>query len=305
MFGTAADTLENYRKYTEWVFREDIMGTLYVVGTPIGNMDDVTFRQLKVLESVDFIIAEDTRVTLKLLNRYEIKKTLVSYHGHSKKSCAEEIAERIMNGENAAIVTDAGMPCISDPGEELVKICALRNIDIKVVPGPSAVVSALAVSGLNTSRFSFEGFLSVNKKQRYDHLESVKNDTRTLIFYEAPHKLIASLEDFLKYFGDRKISLCRELTKIHEEVLRMSISEAIEYYKIQKPKGEYVLVIEGADEKDNVEKVSLDQAAEYAEQLIENGEKAVNACKIAAKETGYTKSQLYTIVCGKKNDEWR
>ena len=196
-------------------------GTLYVVGTPIGNMDDITLRQLKTLEDVDFIAAEDTRVTLKLLNRYDIKKQLISYHGHSTLNCAENIISRIKGGENAAVVTDAGMPCISDPGEELVRLCAESGINVKVVPGPSAVVSALAVSGLNTSRFAFEGFLSVNKKQRSDHLLSLKDETRTLIFYEAPHKLINTLNDFLKYFGDRRISLCRELTKVYEEVLRM------------------------------------------------------------------------------------
>ncbi len=280
-------------------------GILYVVGTPIGNLNDFSPRAVETLASVDFIAAEDTRVTLKLLNHFDIKKEMVSYFEHNKRQRGEIICKRILDGENCAIVTDAGMPAISDPGEDLVALCYELGIEVQSVPGPTAFATALAISGMPTGRFTFEGFLSVNKKQRYDHLESVKNDTRTLIFYEAPHKLIASLEDFLKYFGDRKISLCRELTKIHEEVLRMSISEAIKYYKIQKPKGEYVLVIEGADEKDNGQKVSLEQAAEYAEQLIENGEKAVNACKIAAKETGYTKSQLYSIVCGKKNDEWR
>ena len=185
------------------------MGTLFVVGTPIGNMEDVTFRQLETLKNVDFIAAEDTRVTLKLLSRYDIKKPLISYHGHSTKSCAEGIIQRISCGENGAIVTDAGMPCISDPGEELVRMCHEAGVPVKVVPGPSAVISALAVSGLITSRFSFEGFLSVNKKQRYEHLESVKNDTRTLVFYEAPHKLRNTLNDFLKYFGNRNIALCR------------------------------------------------------------------------------------------------
>ncbi|MGN1480902.1 16S rRNA (cytidine(1402)-2'-O)-methyltransferase [Porcipelethomonas sp.] len=271
------------------------MGTLYVVGTPIGNMEDVTFRQLKVLESVDFIAAEDTRVTLKLLNRYEIKKTLVSYHGHSTPECARNIADRIQNGENAAIVTDAGMPCISDPGEVLVKLCAERGIDVKVVPGPSAVISAIAVSGLMTSRFSFEGFLSVNKKQRYEHLESVKNDTGTLVFYEAPHKLLNTLNDFYKYFGDRKISLCRELTKIHEEVLRMTISEAIDYYNDKPPKGEYVLVIEGAPEPDHSE-ITIEQAENMVRSLIDEGIKPSEACKKIAKETDFTKSQLYSRI---------
>lgn len=272
------------------------MGTLYVVGTPIGNMDDITFRQLKTLEEVDFIAAEDTRVTLKLLNRYEIKKPLVSYHGHSTESCAENITARICNGENAAIVTDAGMPCISDPGEALVKMCAEHGIDVKVIPGPSAVVSALAVSGLNTSRFAFEGFLSVNKKQRYEHLESIQNETRTLIFYEAPHKLMNTLQDFLKYFGDRKISLCRELTKIHEEVLRMTVSEAIGYYQSRNPKGEYVLVVEGAQPKALSDEFTIESAALLAKQYVSEGEKLSDACKKAAKETGFSKSNIYSFI---------
>lgn len=277
------------------------MGTLYVVGTPIGNMEDVTFRQLETLKSVDFIIAEDTRVTLKLFNRYDIKKTLISYHRHSGENCALSIMERIRNGENAAIVTDAGMPCISDPGEELVKLCAENGVDVKVVPGPSAVISALAISGLSTSRFSFEGFLSVNKKQRYKHLESIKNDTRTLIFYEAPHKLRNTLEDFLKYFGDRKISLCRELTKVYEEVLRMTISEAITYYESRNPKGEYVLVIEGAEEEKTLEDLTLEQAVKMAESLIDEGVKPSEACKRIAKETNFSKSSLYSAVVNKED----
>ncbi len=277
------------------------MGTLFVVGTPIGNMDDITFRQLETLKNVDFIAAEDTRVTLKLLNRYDIKKTLISYNGHNSGNTAESIVDRIENGENAAIVTDAGMPCISDPGEILVKICANRGIDIKVVPGPSAVISAVAVSGLNTARFSFEGFLSVNKKQRYDHLESVKNDTRTLIFYEAPHKLRNTLEDFLKYFGDRKISLCRELTKVYEEVLRMTISQAISYYESKNPKGEYVLVVEGAEEKRTMEELTLEQAVEVVKSLIDDGMKSSDACKKIAKETEFSKSTLYAELLKKED----
>lgn len=279
------------------------MGTLFVVGTPIGNMDDITFRQLKTLEEVDFIIAEDTRVTVKLLNRYEIKKPLVSYHGHSPESCAVSIAVRLQNGENAAIVTDAGMPCISDPGEILVRICAEQGIDVKVVPGPSAVISALAISALNTSRFAFEGFLSVNKKQRFDHLESIKDETRTLIFYEAPHKLMNTLQDFLKYFGERKISLCRELTKIHEEVLRMTISEAIEYYQIKNPKGEFVLVIEGAAPKDISEDFTIEMAASLAKKFVEEGMKLSEACKKSAKETGFTKSNIYSYIINEDQEE--
>ncbi len=275
------------------------MGTLFVVGTPIGNMEDITIRQLETLKNVDFIAAEDTRVTLKLLNRYNIKKSLVSYHGHSSTACAENIADRIENGENAAIVTDAGMPCISDPGEILVRICSQRGIDIKVVPGPSAVISAIAVSGLNTSRFSFEGFLSVTKKQRYEHLESIKNDKRTLVFYEAPHKLRNTLEDLLKYLGDRNISLCRELTKIYEEVLRMTISEAIDYYETKNPKGEYVLVIEGAPEG-AADNITIEHAAEMAEALVNEGLKPSEACKKIAGETDFSKSELYSCLINKQ-----
>lgn len=268
-------------------------GTLYVVGTPIGNMEDITIRALHTLESVDFIAAEDTRVTLKLLNRYEIKKTLVSYHEHSTGSCTDGIIRKLLDGQNCAIVTDAGMPCISDPGEPLIKMCYEHDIPIKVVPGPSAVVSALAISGLNTSRFSFEGFLSVTKKQRTEHLEHAKTKTETMIFYEAPHKLIATLEDMLKYFGNRKISLCRELTKIYEEVLRMTISEAIEYYSTKTPKGEFVLVVEGAEDI-KIENISIETAIAQVKKLIENGEKPVDACKAIAKETGFRKSELYS-----------
>lgn len=278
------------------------MGTLYVVGTPIGNMDDVTVRQLETLKAVDFIAAEDTRVTLKLLNRYDIKKPLVSYHGHSTESTAESIAARIQGGDDCAVVTDAGMPCISDPGEVLVRLCAQRGIDVKVVPGPSAVVSALAISGLDTSRFAFEGFLSVNKKQRYDRLESIKNETRTLIFYEAPHKLLNTLQDFLKYFGNRKISLCRELTKIHEEVLRMTVSQALEYYSEKNPKGEYVLVIEGAAPETLSQNFTIEAAADLAAEYLENGMKLSEACRKAAKETGFQKSQIYSLMINREDE---
>ena len=220
-------------------------------------------------------------------------------HRHSGENCALSIMERIKNGENAAIVTDAGMPCISDPGEDLVKICAENEVDVKVVPGPSAVISALAVSGLSTSRFSVEGFLSVNKKQRYEHLENIQNDTRTLIFYEAPHKLRNTLKDFLKYFGDRKISLCRELTKVYEEILRMTVSEAIFYYESHNPKGEYVLVVEGAQERKDSGSVTLEQAVRMAEGLINEGVKPSEACKRIAKDTNFSKGSLYSAVVNK------
>ena len=206
-------------------------GTLYIIGTPIGNMEDITLRQLRMLEEVDFICAEDTRVTLKLLNRYEIKKQLVSFHEHSSAADAEQIIGRLVAGESCGVVTDAGMPCISDPGEVLVKLCAEKGIDVKVVPGPSAVVSAVALSGLGARRFMFEGFLPVPKKERAERLELLRGETGLMVFYEAPHKLRQTLGDLAEFFGgDRRIALCRELTKIHEEVLRLTLSEACSYY---------------------------------------------------------------------------
>lgn len=270
------------------------IGQLFVVGTPIGNLGDITYRAVETLKSVDFICAEDTRVTVKLLNHYEIKKPLVSYHEHSARQVSESIVSRIAAGENCAVVSDAGMPCISDPGEDLIRRCIESGIAVTVVPGPTAMASAVAVSGLSTSRFSFEGFLSVTKKQRFSHLQSVANDTRTLIFYEAPHKLVNTLEDMLEYFGDRKISLCRELTKVYEEVICTTISGAIEYYREKNPKGEYVLVVEGCSEEKAFEGFTLEDAVTEAERLIENGMKTVDACKEAAKATGFKKSEIYS-----------
>lgn len=269
-------------------------GTFYVIGTPIGNMDDITIRQLETLKSVDFVCAEDTRVTVKLFNRFGIKKQLVSFHEHSSRAAADNIISRLLDGESCGIVTDAGMPCISDPGELLVKLCAENGIDVKVVPGPSAVVSAVAVSGLPTSRFRFEGFLPVQKKQRSERLEALKNETVLMVFYEAPHKLRTTLDDLEKYFGgERRISLCRELTKIHEEVLRLTISDAIEFYRDNEPRGEYVLVVEGAADGKS-ENLSIDEALSIVESLVESGERPVDACKIAAKQSGYKKSELYS-----------
>ncbi len=273
-------------------------GILYIIGTPIGNMEDITLRQLDTLGSVDFICAEDTRVSLKLLNRYEIKKQLVSFHEHSSKSDAQRIIDRIMSGENCGIVTDAGMPCISDPGEVLVKMCAENGIEVKVVPGPSAVVSAVAVSGLSTRRFTFEGFLPVPKKERKERLELLRNETAVMVFYEAPHKLKTTLSDLTDFFGgERRISLCRELTKIHEEVLRMTLSEAVDYYSEHEPKGEFVLVLEGKCSDDSDE-ITIEQALEQVKKLIDMGEKPTDACKAVAKETGFRKGELYSAFCG-------
>ncbi|MCQ2469142.1 MAG: 16S rRNA (cytidine(1402)-2'-O)-methyltransferase [Ruminococcus sp.] len=273
-------------------------GILYIIGTPIGNMEDITLRQLDTLGSVDFICAEDTRVSLKLLNRYEIKKQLVSFHEHSSKADAQHIIDRIMNGENCGIVTDAGMPCISDPGEVLVKMCAENGIEVKVVPGPSAVVSAVAVSGLSTRRFTFEGFLPVPKKERAERLELLRNETAVMVFYEAPHKLKTTLADLADFFGgERRISLCRELTKIHEEVLRMTLADAVEYYSEHEPKGEFVLVLEGKN-TDVSEEITIEQALAQVRMLIDMGEKPTDACKAVAKETGFRKGELYSAFCG-------
>lgn len=269
-------------------------GKLFVVGTPIGNLGDITYRAVETLKAVDFICAEDTRVTVKLLNHYEIKKPLVSYHEHSAKQVSENIVSRILSGENCAVVSDAGMPCISDPGEDLVHRCIENEIPIEVVPGPTAMASAVAISGLSTSRFAFEGFLSVTKKQRFAHLQSVSKDPHTLIFYEAPHKLVSTLTDMLEYFGDRKISLCRELTKIYEEVIRTTISGAIEYYKDKTPKGEYALIIEGYSEEAALAEITIEEAVLQAQKLISEGMKAVDACKETAKATGFKKSDIYS-----------
>lgn len=272
-------------------------GIFYVIGTPIGNLEDITLRQLKTLESVDFICAEDTRVTLKLLNRYEIKKQLVSFHEHSSKADGQRIIERLLAGESCGIVTDAGMPCISDPGEVLVKMCAENGIEVKVVPGPSAVVSAVAVSGMNTRRFTFEGFLPVGKKERTERLEKLRSETAVMVFYEAPHKLRNTLDDMADFFGgERKISICRELTKIHEEVLRMNLGQAVEYYEENEPKGEFVLVLDGADEQYG-EKVTIEQAVMQIQKLVDMGERPVDACKAVAKESGFKKSELYSAFC--------
>lgn len=275
------------------------MSVLYIVGTPIGNLSDFSPRAVETLQKVDFIAAEDTRVSLKLLTHFGIQKPLISYHEHNLRERGEYILSRIENGESCAIVTDAGMPCISDPGEDLVRLCAERGIEMHVVPSPTAAMSALAISGLPTSRFSFEGFLSVTKKQRREHLDEVKYFRRTLIFYEAPHKLVYTLEDMLEAFGDRRIALCRELTKIHEEVLRGTISEMLEYYKEKSPKGEYVLVIEGAKEEEQQEEITLEKACEMALQLIADGKKASDACKEIAKLTGFSKSEIYSVVSRK------
>lgn len=270
-------------------------GILYVVGTPIGNLSDLSPRAIETLKQVDFIAAEDTRVTLKLLNHFGIKKPMVSYHEHNLRERGEIIMERILNGETAAIVSDAGMPCISDPGEDLVRLAAQYQIPAVVIPGPSAAVSALCLSGLSTSRFAFEGFLSTNKQNRREHLLSLAGDRHTLIFYEAPHKLAGTLSDLFAAFGDRRIAIARELTKIHEEVMRTTLSQAVEYYRDKTPKGEFVLIIEGAKEAPPHE-ITLSQAADMARELIAKGMRPTEAAKQASAASGLKKSEIYSLL---------
>lgn len=266
-------------------------GKLYIVGTPIGNLEDFSPRAQRILGEVDFIAAEDTRVTVKLLNHFGISKQMVAYFEHNKKERGNVVIERLLKGETCALVTDAGMPAISDPGEDLIRECHESGITVESVPGPTAFATALALSGSPSGRFCFEGFLSVNKPSRKQHLDEIKHESRTLIFYEAPHKLIKTLADMYEAFGDRKIAIVREITKIHETVMRTSFSEAIEFYKTNEPRGEYVLIIEGAKEKSI--SYTLDDAVKLAKKLIDEGFPASAAAKEAAKTTGIKKSDIY------------
>lgn len=272
-------------------------GTLYLVATPIGNLGDISQRALEVLSTVDLIAAEDTRRTLQLLNHFEISKPLTSYHEHNKAAKGGYIISLLQEGKNVAQVSDAGTPAISDPGEDLVKLCIENDITVTSVPGPVAGINALILSGMNTRRFAFEGFLSVNKRHRREHLNSVRNDTHTLIFYEAPHKLRTTLADMKEFFGgDRKIALVRELTKLHEEVIRTDIDGAVAKYEEESPRGEYVLVIEGAKEKAESEnevwwsELSL---SEHVDNYIEKGMTSKEAIKQTASDRGLPKREVY------------
>ena len=268
-------------------------GMLYLVPTPIGNLGDISIRCRQTLEEADFIAAEDTRVTMKLLNHLGIKKSLVSYFEHNKAMKGEMIVERILAGETCALVSDAGSPAISDPGEELVKQCAQAGITVCAIPGPCAVITALSISGQATGRFCFEGFLSTAKKSRREHLESLIGEKRTMIFYEAPHKLLSTLEDMAKVFGeDRPISLCRELTKLHEEVIRTTLGGAIALYNEQAPRGEYVLVLSGAAEEEKAVPTQED-AASYVARLMEGGMSRKDAIKQTAKDLNLPKNVVY------------
>ena len=268
-------------------------GMLYLVPTPIGNLRDISQRCRETLEQADFIAAEDTRVSLKLLNHLGIKKSLVSYFEHNKAFKGEKIVERILAGETCALVSDAGSPAISDPGEDLVKLCHEAGIVVCAIPGPCAAITALSISGQATGRFCFEGFLSTAKKSRREHLESLVKEQRTMIFYEAPHKLVTTLEDMAAVFGkDRPISLCRELTKLHEEVVRTTLGAAVEKYTETAPKGEFVLIVAGA-EPEEVEAASPEDAAVRVQQLMEEGLSRKDAVKQTAKELNLPKNVVY------------
>ena len=268
-------------------------GMLYLVPTPIGNLGDISIRCRQTLEEADFIAAEDTRVTLKLLNHLGIKKSLVSYYEHNKASKGNVILERILNGETCALVSDAGSPAISDPGEDLVKQCAEAGITVCAIPGPCALITALSISGQSTGRFCFEGFLSTSKKSRREHLEALVGETRTMIFYEAPHKLLSTLQDMADTFGaDRPISLCRELTKLHEEVVRTTLGAALEAYTAQAPKGEFVLVVAGAPVQEK-ECATAEDAAARVKALMDQGLSRKDAVKQTAKELELPKNVVY------------
>ena len=267
-------------------------GKLYIIGTPIGNLGDLSPRAEQTLRMVDFIAAEDTRVTAKLLHYFGIKKPMVSYYEHNRMERGEIIIARLHKGENCALVTDAGMPAISDPGEELVRQCRQMGIAVESVPGPSAAITALAASGMPSGRFTFEGFLSMNKKNRREHLEELRKEKRTMIFYEAPHKLIATLQDLANVLGNRQIALARELTKLHEEVTVTTLTQAAQYYEQNSPRGEFVLIIAGAPPEES-DSYTLDQAVALAHSMTEQGMSTSTAAKEAASITGIKKGDIY------------
>ena len=279
-------------------FMAEDKGTLYLCATPIGNLGDLSQRCLEILQEVDIIAAEDTRRTLQLLNHFGITKPLTSYHEHNKKTKGEYIVKLLLEGKNVAQVSDAGTPAISDPGEDLVRLCIENDINVTSVPGPVAGITALILSGLPTGRYAFEGFLSVNKRNRYEHLEKIKNDTHTLIFYEAPHKLRTTLEDMKNFLGEnRRIAIARELTKLHEEIIRTTLSGAIDFYSEKSPRGEYVLVVEGARESELTEEKSLFwekmSVIEHVEKYISEGMNQKEAIKAVATDRSVPKREIY------------
>lgn len=274
-------------------------GTLFLVPTPIGNLGDMSARMIETLSAVDFIAAEDTRVTLKLLNHLGIKKPMVSYYRHNTGTGGQNVLNRIFAGENCALVTDAGTPAISDPGEELVRACAENGIAVVSIPGPCALITALAASGLPTGRFTFEGFLAMNRKNRRSHLLSLEREERTMIFYEAPHKLLATLSDLREVFGpERRIALCRELSKLYEEVRRTTLGEAVEWYSTNAPKGEFVLIVEGTCPCDE-DKISLEEGVLQVIKYREDGLSLRDAVRRVADETDLSRNELYDAALAK------
>lgn len=274
-------------------------GTLYLVPTPIGNLGDISPRMADTMAQADFIAAEDTRVSLKLLNHLGLKKPLISYHRHNTEAGGRAVLERLLAGENCALVTDAGTPAISDPGQDLVALCAQQGIDVIAIPGPCALITALAVSGQPTDRFTFEGFLPMNKKNRKAHLDSLKGEEHTMVFYEAPHKLSATLADLRDAFGaERPISLCRELSKLHEEVRRTTLGQAVDWYEENQPKGEFVLVVRGAEPVEEQE-ATLEDGLARVEVLRAGGASLKDAVKQAARELDLSKNELYDLALGR------
>lgn len=272
-------------------------GTLYLVATPIGNLADLSERALKVLSEVDFVAAEDTRNSGLLLSRFGISKPFVSYYEHNKRERGEYIVSRLKVGESCALVTDAGMPAISDPGEDIVRLCAEEGVTVTAVPGCCAAVTALALSALTTGRFAFEGFITTNRHDRRERLTSLKYEERTMIFYEAPHKLRQTLDDILEFMGDRKITLCREMTKLNEEIIRTTVSKAVEMYREKNPRGEYVLVLEGGIKEDKADAFPSDPE-EHVKMYESQGMKRMDAIKAAAKDRGVSKGVLYKELLG-------
>jgi 16S rRNA (cytidine1402-2'-O)-methyltransferase len=282
-----------------------IGGTLYLVATPIGNLADISDRALKILAEVDFVAAEDTRNSGSMLSRFGISKPMVSYYEHNKRERGPYICDRLEAGESCALITDAGTPAISDPGEDLVKLCAERGITVTSIPGCCAGITALTLSGMDTRRFTFEGFLSTQKSERRERLAELKDEKRTMIFYEAPHKLRTTLDDLSEAFGNRQIALCRELTKLNEEVMRTTIPEAVRMYEEREPRGEYVLVIAGKPKDEIIAEVRAsypEDPAEHVRELMESGMKRMDAIKTAAKIRGVSKNDIYSAVAVKDDE---
>lgn len=274
-------------------------GRLYLCGTPIGNLSDFSPRAVETLRSVDLIAAEDTRHSLKLLRHFEISKPMVSYFEHNKRERGEQLMQKLLAGENIALITDAGMPAISDPGEDLVRLCHEHGIPVSPIPGPCAAVSALAAGGLPTGRFCFEGFLTVNKKGRREHLESLRGEERTMIFYEAPHKLTATLGDMLRILGDRRLALAREMTKLHEEIVNTTLSQALAHYEETPPKGEFVLILEGCGKQ---EQTFAQSPAERLEELISSGVPKKDAIRQVASERQLPKREVYALTLAREEE---